>query len=513
MTPEPTEPRPAPPHDRPDALTPPHPRPTARVGLLHVLVTPAPDLRTLLTTLTALSAARDPRLVVTAVLPEGGEAAARRLADPAAWPGRPPRLLPADRACDPFGPDPFAPDASAADPFAPGSSDTGPLVAGPDPAAFPTPAPGEPLFLLQAGAIPPRGWTETLLAHGRSGAGPGLQPGGPVRAVAASAWTSDRADESHAERLEHWARADRAARRSWYRLAEDRLRVQTPLVALLDAGDLRAPLAAWWRGGCRGPLPLGDDLRPDLRLLVAKDLLVFAPEQGGTTATVAAEPDHETAAELETLSDPADVRRRAELLEARLASGTDPRASLRLADLCLRRGRRDETVHHARACLAAWPACAEAQLLLARALGGSGQLDGARALLDRIFEAGPLEPALRAGTFAALASIWLQRGDAVQARPCLDTALAVDPDLPQARYTRARLFLAEGNFDLALADLESALRRRPLVPDMWFELGRARLLAGHEAAGRRALERALELDPRHEAAAGLVERLEPHPRT
>ena len=47
---------------------------------------------------------------------------------------------------------------------------------------------------------------------------------------------------------------------------------------------------------------------------------------------------------------------------------------------------------------------------------------------------------------------------------------------------------------------------------MWYELGRTRLLAGREVAGRRAIERALSLDPTHEPALDLMERLEPGPK-
>ena len=461
----------------------PHPRPAthpaARVGLLHVLITPAPDRRALLTSLTALSAVRDPRLAVTAVLPEGDHP--EELAAHGTWPGRAPRLL------------------------APGELHA--------PLEGLAPEEGDALFLLRAGAVPPRGWTETLLAHGRPGGRSGqVDQGGTVAAVAAPAWTASEPDRSPTKDLERWSRSDRGARRSWYRLAEDRPRVEAPLLALFEPADLADELEAWWRGECRGSLDLTRRGAGDRRLLVAKDVLVLDHPDDRIPGLRAHLDRDERGGELEELTDPAEVRRRWLELEARLDEGVDVPASLELADLALRRGRREETIHHARTVLRSWPACAEAQLLLARALGGAGQLDAARRLLEQLFDAGPLEPRLRAGAFAALASYWLQRGEPGQARPCLDTALAADPTQPQALYTRARLLLAEGSFDLALADLEAAIRQRPLVPDMWYELGRTRLLAGREVAGRRAIERALSLDPTHEPALDLMERLEPGPK-
>ena len=491
MKPDPREPLPSSqssdaPSDDLGAAWQPHPRKAARVGLLHVLITPAPDPRALLTSLTALSAVRDPRLVVTAVLPEGTHM--DELRAPGAWPGRPPRLLAPEEVGDPLE----------------GFDGT-----------------EEALFLLRAGAVPPRGWTETLLAHGRPGGRSGqVDLGGPVAAVAAPAWTPARSDEPAPELLDRWARDDRGARRSWYRLAEDRPRIDVPLVAILDPLTLADELQAWWRGRCRGSLALGLPGQGDRRLLVAKDLLVLEPDAQTEAAPLRAHmgPGDGTegsgsGAEIEELLDPGEVRRRWIELEQRLDEGPEGSASLELADLALRCGRLEETISQARACLDVWPACAEAHLLLARALGGAGQLDGARRLLEELFDAGPLEPRLRAGAFAALASYWLQRGDPGQARPCLDTALTADPDHPQALYTRARLLLAEGSFELALADLEAAIRQRPLVPDMWYELGRTRLLAGREVAGRRAIERALALEPTHDAALDLLERLEPGPRT
>jgi tetratricopeptide (TPR) repeat protein len=439
--------------------------------LLHVLITPPPSLRALLTSLTALSAARDPRLAVTAALPADADLDHRRLVDPAAWPGRPPRLVRTDE--------------------------------GDDPLAAAELEPGSVVLILKAGAVPPRGWTETLLAHARD-AGP------RVCAVAAEAWERPDSGPLGAVDLRRWTEADRLARRSWYHLHEDRPQSQAPLLALLRPAERRRELSAWWRDGCLRELHLADPDDSTARLLVAKDLRVLdtepqAPHLRASLGRFVPERGEAYPTEL------AEVRRRRRELRAFVSEAPAPAASLELAHLALATGDRDEAAVQARVCLDSWPDCAEAKLLLARSLTGDGHLAGAQRLLEELLDSGPLEPFVRAGIFATLASYWLHRGDPRQAQPCVDTALAIDSQHPVARYARARLLLAVGAFDRALADLEATTRRVPLVPDMWYELGRTRLLAGRELAGRQALARALELDPEHDRAGALLDRLDPLP--
>ncbi|MDF1800720.1 MAG: tetratricopeptide repeat protein [Planctomycetota bacterium] len=467
--------------DQTGAIAQPHPRRAARVGLLHVLISPARDRRELLTTLTALSAARDPRLVILAALPDDAQPGAYAIPDQSAWPGRAPRLVRTADLDDPFDGTELGPDSV--------------------------------VFLLRAGAVPPRGWCETLLAHARPPGIPGSPAiGGEVRAVAAESWVPLDPNESPALALQRWSEDDRAARRSWYRIAEDRPQLEAPLIALFHPAELRGELASWWRSGCTRDVRLALEAHPTARHLVAKDLLVFGPPEHATSPPLrAALASFSTERDFNYPERREDVTERQLRLEARFEFGPDPAAALELAHLALATGQRAAAIAHARACLDHWPACAEAQLLLARGLKGSGQLDAARRMLEGLFDAGPLEPGLRASIFATLANYWLQRGDPDQARPCVDSALVIDADHPVARYAHARLMLACGAFEKALEDLEATVRRVPLVPDMWYELGRTRLLAGLEASGRSALRRALELAPNHEGALVLLERLDPAP--
>ena len=65
--------------------------------------------------------------------------------------------------------------------------------------------------------------------------------------------------------------------------------------------------------------------------------------------------------------------------------------------------------------------------------------------------------------------------------------LSVDPLLAQAALASTPA--------AALPPLEEAVRMEPRSPDLLFALGRGQLLAGHKAAGRATLRRALRLDP------------------
>src|SRR5207237_3360889 len=77
-------------------------------------------------------------------------------------------------------------------------------------------------------------------------------------------------------------------------------------------------------------------------------------------------------------------------------------------------------------------------------------------------------------------------------------AVRLAPDDPQAHFTLARL--AERSFDpeqltAAVGEYEQATARSPHDYRLWFELGRARGLAGDDAGRAPALRRATELAP------------------
>ncbi len=440
---------------------------TADVKLLHVLIPPATRSRDLLTTIAALGAARDPRLHITTCAPGDWHNIPESI-----------RRSVVNKNTTVHEDGSFNDPASSLDLARAGV-----------------------LFIVQAGAIPPRGWLETLLAHGRLVSG--------ARAVAATPHASI---DGTLEDLNRWEASNKRAHRSWYRLFEDRANVDTPLLALFNPSDCAKQLRDWWQSGAHGSLrlPAGG------RLLLAKDIQVLSPPQAmAGRRLIQPSPSIQSCMrdpriEPDSVSDDLeDVNaQRARLLE-RLEDGPHPEASLYLTRLSLATGRRAEAVGHARACLDSWPNCSEAQLLLARALTGEGRIDAALSILEDLQQSGPMNNELHGGLFACLGSIWLRKGEPHQAIPCIAEALALEPKNPVALYARARIHLAHGRFEDALADLLATTREVPLIPDAWFELGRTHILAGDYQEGRVALLHLLSLDPEHDAARGLLERTDP----
>jgi tetratricopeptide (TPR) repeat protein len=431
---------------------------------LHVLIPPTKRSRDLLTTLAALRAGRDPRLCITTNAPSDWQSTPESIRR---------EFVDANTVVREFRP----------------------LD---DPVSELKLAEEDVLFLVQAGAIPPRGWIESLLAHGR------LIPG--ARAIAA---TSHSIEEYSAEGLVRWSADHEYAKRNWYRLSEDRANVDTPMLALFEPNQSREELREWWRSGGADSLRLPTPGR----LIQAKDIRVLCPASPteGRTAPPnfnvcirdkLIEPDVFTA-------DLGENRAQRQKLLRVLEDGPHPEASLYLARLCLATGERSEAGSHARACLDSWPNCTAAQLLLARALIGDNRIDAALAILESLQQSGPLDRSLQGELFACLGSVWLRKGEPLQARPCIEEALLLEPSNLVALYGRARLHLALGSFEEALEDLLTTTRAAPLAPSAWFELGRTQILIGDYQAGRNALLHLLDLDPGHDSARALLERTDP----
>lgn len=425
---------------------------------LHVLITPTDDRRALFSSLAALSAAREPRLEVTAVAAPGTR--------PAIGLDKRFRFLPESRD----------------------------LLD--DPIEALGIKPGSVLFILRAGALPPRGWVETMLETGKLPS---------VRAVAAHGWSPNPERSAEVELL-RWEKEEHLARRNCYRVVEDRADLEAPMIAIFRPTELASEITDFVRGHGTESLCLRPEGTQTVeRLLVAKDLVVWQDPQAPplSARVICGGPEIRKITSLDE----------AEALEARLHAaledGPRPEISLRLARLGLSRGDRLTAIRHARICLDAWPECAEAKLYVARAQTGEGRLAAARHMIEDLLHAGPLRLEDRASVFACLASIWLHSGEPAQAQPCLDVALSIAPDNPLARYCQARIALAAGRFGEALEHLETCLAAVPLSPDMHFELGRTRVLAGLEPAGLESLARALELNPDHKKAEALLARLAP----
>ncbi len=364
-------------------------------------------------------------------------------------------------------------------------------------------APGCPLLLVEAGALPPARFAETLLAHPRdavvvastsSGGGPeALADLGP-------------ADGPSDALREAWGHASRELMRAWPRVREGVSRVTSPIVALHDAHAHQGALARWWREPQVDFLPLARDAR----VVLARDLVVWRlppVEHPGAPSRLGARlADPLVPPVVERLA-PAELHAVATKLEGALAAGPRPTASLFLARLCARTGRAARARIHALAALERWPDHAGAALVLAEAeaVGGSGER--ARRRLDELRQAVPHPKCRRARLLACVGESWRAGGDQEQAEACFAAALALDPGEPLARVGRGALHLESGAFEDALEDFSAATRRDPLRTRGWYGLGRTWAVCGEPQRAREALARALALDPSHRETRTLADRL------
>jgi len=438
------------------------PTPSSLTSRIHVLVTPTQDVRALLSTLAALSVAREPRMKVTAIAPEGGMQG---------WTFDPRFQVRLPEA----GQDPLS-DVIAE------------LELNPD----------DVVVFVRAGALAPRGWLASILGR-RSELG--------ARAVAALPW-HPRPKMSPETELLGWEAESLSAQLHHHHHSEDRADVETPMLAVFEPHVLESALTEFYRSGCMTRLALREDGEPAPRMVVAKDLLVWqADEAPPVMATLSGDPG-ELVGELPRTVEEADQLE--SHLRAQLENHARPELHLRLAELAIARGDRSTATRHARACLDTWPEHVAAQLVLAYALIGEERLVAARKIIEALLSSGPLELRDRASAFACLGKIWLREGEPTQARPCLDVALGIDADHPIARFGMARIAMAAGRFAEALEHLELSLQARPLSPDLHYELGRALVLAGQLQEGMQALGLALQLRDDHAGALELMDRLRGH---
>ncbi|HLA63865.1 MAG TPA: tetratricopeptide repeat protein [Rhodothermales bacterium] len=135
----------------------------------------------------------------------------------------------------------------------------------------------------------------------------------------------------------------------------------------------------------------------------------------------------------------------------------------------------------------------EAALTLGRALLEMDSLAGAERALAEAVSRRPDD---------AFAAYWLgvarlERGNARGADEALARAIALQPRLVEAYTKRAQALSALGRTDEAIAALTEAVRRNPVsYPGAWNDLGLMELQRGRVTEARRALERAVRLDPR-----------------
>ena len=124
--------------------------------------------------------------------------------------------------------------------------------------------------------------------------------------------------------------------------------------------------------------------------------------------------------------------------------------------------------------------------------------------LDRAAALAPGDPEIEMNR----ALVAERQGDAQGARTRLDALVAAQPWYWPANVRAGHLALAARDWAAASDHYEAALRVHPLAAEAWAGLGVARAEEGRDADARRALERALELDPQIQNADALRQLLE-----
>ncbi len=120
-----------------------------------------------------------------------------------------------------------------------------------------------------------------------------------------------------------------------------------------------------------------------------------------------------------------------------------------------------------------------------------GDLKGAVAAFRRVTEA---EPGYADG-WLNVARAHVQEGNTQEARPWLERALALAPDLPRAHFFRALAQKAEGDYAGALASLRRVLAKYPRDRVALNQMGRILFLQRKYTEAIRVLENVIRIDP------------------
>ncbi len=120
-----------------------------------------------------------------------------------------------------------------------------------------------------------------------------------------------------------------------------------------------------------------------------------------------------------------------------------------------------------------------------------GDLKGAEYAFRKVTEA----DSAYADGWLNVARALIQEGQTEAARPLVERALGISPDLGRVHFFRAMVQKAAGEYDAALASLEKVAARYPRDRVVLNQIGRLRFLKRDYRGSVAALERVLEVDP------------------
>ena len=169
-----------------------------------------------------------------------------------------------------------------------------------------------------------------------------------------------------------------------------------------------------------------------------------------------------------------------------------------LAGFYISQGRAAEADRMMEQATQAQPAKPDAWLVLSAYRGRARDLDGALAAAEKAVEVAPDNDTAKLRRAEVLVDIGHRKNDKTvlaQASAAVDAILAKDDGHPEANFVKAKLELAAGHTDAALAALRKTIDRRPDLAQAHFLQASALFMAGDRAGARAAAARALELEP------------------
>ncbi len=149
-------------------------------------------------------------------------------------------------------------------------------------------------------------------------------------------------------------------------------------------------------------------------------------------------------------------------------------------------------------------------LLLSNYRAQIGDMEGALEAAEKSLEADPTYTIGRLRKAEVLVDLGYRDKDKpriAQGRAIADAVLSQDEGMPEALFVRAKIDLAEGKLDEAIATARRALDSRADWPQAHFLLGSALFLSNQRPQARASVVRALELDPNMSEAQKLLARI------